>query len=239
MRVFQLLLLGMSLMATIAGCQANKAVAPRTWADKTAAPADEGAMPVTVSKQQRLQEAMEGLRYESGRGEIDRKVAGEVRDGGADADAMASFERGEELLAENRRVEAIEAFTLAVLIAPEVPALYEGLGRALKDKGLMEEAKAAFGSALDRDPDFLDARVQLAVATEMLGRQEEANRAWRDVLALAPDHVQAHTRLAIGLYYLHEFDAAWEHVHRVEGMSHEVPPQFRILLANRLSDPAE
>lgn len=230
--------------AVLAGCQRSltpdSGVASRVDSntDRGIPPTGGAASPPGTYRKARLTKAMRGLTYDSGRVEIDRKAVGKIVRGGTIEQATASFEQGEELLEHNQRVEAIEAFTRAVLIAPGEAVFYEGLGRALMYKGLGKEAEAAFRSALDRAPDFLDGRIQLAVVMQMQARQEEVNRAWRDVLALSPDHLEAHMRLAIGLYYLHDFATAWEHVHTVEGLGDQVPPQFRVLLARRMPEPS-
>lgn len=184
-----------------------------------------------------LADAMRGLRYDSGRVEIDHAVADTIARRGTRAEALAEYERGRELLQRNQRILAIKAHTRAVLIAPDEPLVYEGLAAALLAKGKVAEAVAAWRTALDLDPERLEARLHLAEALQRQRRFAGAAATFRQVLKQDPQCAAAHARLAVVLYYLGDDAGAWQHVHRAEALGAPVPPQFRALLARRTPEP--
>ncbi|MFQ5807266.1 MAG: tetratricopeptide repeat protein [Phycisphaerae bacterium] len=186
-----------------------------------------------------LWRAMRGLRYDSGRVEIDEPVADTIAQPGTRAQAIAEYERGKTLLRRNMRIQAIEAHTRAVLIMPDEAVLYEGLGTALLTVAKTTEATAAFRTALDLDPRYLPARFRLAEALQRQRQFQEAADRLREVIRMDPNHAEAHTRLAILLYYLGDDTGAWAQVHAAETLGSSVPPQFRELLARRTPEPSE
>lgn len=220
----------------LTACQSSQPCGPQPGA--AVDPGQETAPPSEYRKAL-LWRAMRGLRYESGRVEIDEPAAATIARRGTRAQAMSEYERGETLLRRNMRIQAIEAHTRAVLIAPDEAALYEGLGAALLAKGKTPEAVAAYRTALDRDSQNLAARLGLADALQRQRQFEEAAEAFREVIRLDPSHAQAHGRLAILLYYLDDDASAWAHVHNAEALGAAVPPQFRELLARRTPEPGK
>lgn len=193
--------------------------------------------PPSDYRKARLASAMRGLRYDSGRVERDEPAASQVIAGVADA--QASYERGLVELELNRRVEAIEAFTHAVLIDPDVAEYYEGLGTALVYKRHEQEGVAAFRTALDVDSELASARFKLADALQRTGDRAGAIEQFRELIDAQPDHAEAHARLAVLLYYAEDNAGAWRHVHDAEALGGSVPPQFRVLLARQMTEPAE
>jgi Flp pilus assembly protein TadD len=186
-----------------------------------------------------LRQAMRGLRYDSGRVEIDQAAAATVAERGTVEQAMAEYARGQDLLRHNQRIRAIAAHTRAVLIAPEQAVLYDGLGAALMAKQRGPEAIAAFRTALDLDAQSVSARFNLAEALRRAGRFADAIEALSDVVRVEPGHAEAHSRLAALLYYLERDVEAWAHVHEAESLGASIPPQFRELLARRTAEPVE
>ena len=71
----------------------------------------------------------------------------------------------------------------------------------------------------------------------MQGDFQQAIETWGRVLAVDPNHAKTHERLAIVLYYLHDYQQSWRHVHAAEALGHQVPPQFRPLLEARMPEP--
>ena len=65
------------------------------------------------------------------------------------------------------------------------------LGRDLISKARLQEALIEFRRALSIDPDFLDARFELAGAARLLGRYEEALEHYAACLAIRADDVEA------------------------------------------------
>jgi len=229
------------LAATLAvgGCQSGGE--PSDAAINANAVRDRGATidPGSNYKKELDRIAMRGLRYDSGRVEIDEAVAGELV---PQPDlALADIERNaglHELLEMNDRHAAIAALTRAVLHDPNDPLSYEALGRALLYKGKTAESEAAFRTALDLAPRFHDARFQLGSMLQMSGRNAEAVEQWLFVVADDANHAQAHARLATELYYAGRYEESWRHVNAAERLGHAIPPQFRPLLAARMSEPA-
>jgi len=190
-------------------------------------------------KEERLAEAMRGLRYDSEGVEVDESMAAQIPNrGDADAAEEAYLQGREMLFQVNDRVAAISAFTRAVILIPDVPRYYAGLGQALRYKGKMQEALAAFRTALALDPEYFEARRQFAVAVQMTGKYEEALSAWERVIDLDPEFGEAHGRLAILSYYMADYIEAWQHVHRAERLEYDLPSQFRSLLEAKMPEPA-
>jgi tetratricopeptide (TPR) repeat protein len=220
----------------LTACQSSQPCVPQPGSEVD--PGQETAPPSEYRKAL-LWRAMRGLRYDSGRVEIDEAVAATIAQRGTPAQAMSEYERGRTLLRRNMRIQAIEAQTRAVLIAPDEAVLYEGLGAALLAMGKTPEAVAAYRTALDLDPQRVPARLGLADALQRQRRFEESADAFRDVIRLDPSHAEAHSRLAILLYYLDDDAGAWAQVHEAEALGASVPPQFRELLARRTPEPVE
>lgn len=216
------------------GCESEQTAA-RLTADEQVA----GGAVSPDYRQERMQQAMRGLVYDTGLVEIDQPVAAELTGGRNPQAAQAEYEEGWRMLHEvNDRVGAIAAFTRSVMLDPDVPRHYTGLGRALMLKGKMNESLAAFRTALLMNPDDFDAQLGLAQAMERgNGSSEDAILAWQRVLELDPSHDEAHVRLAILLYYSGDYAESWDHVHQAEAMGQGVPPQFRPLLASQMAEP--
>jgi tetratricopeptide (TPR) repeat protein len=220
----------------LTACRSSQPCAPKPDVEVGAS---EGTAPPSEYREALLRQAMRGLRYESGRVEIDEPVAAAIAQRGTREQALVEYERGKALLRRNMRIQAIEAHTRAVLIAPDEAVLYEGLGAALLAKDKTAEAIAAYRTALDLDPRYSAAHFGLADALQRQRNFNDAAAAYREVIQLDPNHAPAHTRLAVLLYYLDDDAGAWAHVHRVEALGSSVPAQFRELLAQRTPEPSE
>jgi cytochrome c-type biogenesis protein CcmH len=87
--------------------------------------------------------------------------------------------------------EAVRALRHALKLAPQRADLWEMLGQALTleaDNKLTDEAKAAYGEALKRDPSAVVSRFQLARARIEGGDKAGGIAAWKAILAgLAPN----------------------------------------------------
>ena len=207
------------------------------------APASAGdAEPVTLSRQgyksEQVRLAMRGLFYGTG---PDATVAVdpeqtlvEVEDLAASATAVSE---GYELIGLNRRNEALATMTRAVLLAPENPWAYEGLGDALVVRRKYEEAGAAFRTGLALAPDSAQLNHKLGDILVRLDDRSTAVGLFQRALELDPDHAPARERLALQLYYLGRSAEAWAEVHAAEARGDTVPPQFRALLAGVHPEP--
>jgi len=83
---------------------------------------------------------------------------------------------------------ALEACRSAVLNGLELPHGHACLGMVYNDTGKYEEAVTAFGRALTRDPNYVEAVQGQAHAYEMLRRPEQAERTYRQALRLRPGY---------------------------------------------------
>lgn len=193
--------------------------------------------PLSEWKEQRTTQAMRGLRYDSGRVELDQPAASEIAPQRSREQAFAEMRRGVELAQQNYKTDALATLTKAVLLAPDEGELYLPLGWALEAKSKTNAALAAFATMLDLLPESLDARVALALTLQRSGDGLAAIDMWNSVLERRAGDAEAHRRLAILYYYQNDYAAAWLHVGAVEDLNQTVPPQFRSLLASRSPEP--
>lgn len=185
--------------------------------------------PIDRYKQQRLNEALRGLIFDSGRVAIDPAVAREYPRGDL-ARATERFDAGTQHYTHNEFVEAIGALRDAIMIAPNLTAAYEVLGDALLAKGEVAWARAAYRTALEADPQQVGLLLRIARTWEMEGDLGQAIAAYEQVLQVDPGVAEAHERLAVQLYYAGDLAGAWAHVEQAEALGHEMPAQFVALL---------
>ncbi len=135
-------------------------------------------------------------------------------------------------------LDAIKAYCDAIRAAPDLTEPYNGLGLALRLQNKPNEAIAAFNSALINDPQFTDARYNLAITLWMLGERANATQQMQQVANQQSDHALAFEKLAIWHYYDTDDEAAWGYVHAALELDHEMPPQFMALLRGRTPEPS-
>ena len=181
-------------------------------------------------KEERKRQAQLGLLYDSGKVVIDPAVAATIVAGPDPRQALEEFQRGQDLLAKNWVLDAIQAHTKAVLLAPDDPKMYLGLGDALRAKPWEDKAEAAYRTAMDLGVDTPELRYTVAMLLLLQGEREAGLDQLESTLDLDPNHVQALERLAINRYYVGQYAEAWDAVHRAEALGHSVPPQFMALL---------
>jgi len=201
------------------------------------ASAEGASPPIEDYRNARYRHAIRGLTYESGFVELGTDAQEVLAEGHRGEDFDALLERGADRLEHNMVIEALETYTLAVLVDSAAASAYEGLGRAFVAKGKTENAIASFRTALRLDPSLTEARYRLGAAYWMQGGFQEAVEMWREVVDLDSNHVMTHERLAIALYYLGDYQGSWGHVHAAEALGHVVPPQFRPLLETQMPEP--
>lgn len=237
MRVFCLV----TIVATVwfgaaVGCRSGQ---PATGTDLI--PTDVGTRGVSpegyVDRHERLRRALEGLVFESGFVEVD--TVGRPRFGGSgdEGKALERYREGLELIERNERTAAIRTMKEAILIAPELAVVYDGLGTALLTKGETAYAIAAFRTALRIDEEFIDARYHLAGSLNMEMRLTESIEEYGRVLAADAQYRDANSRLAIAHYYQGDYAESWRYVHAADAAEQPTPPQFRSLLGAKMPDP--
>jgi protein O-mannosyl-transferase len=111
------------------------------------------------------------------------------------ANYIALDNYGRALLKKGKLPEAVQAFTAAVELRPDLDASRCGLGSALMEQGKYEEATAQFTRVLDLQPDNVPARSQLGMVLGRQGKVAEAVEAFTRVLRLCPDDAAAHNNL--------------------------------------------
>lgn len=205
------------------------------YAPQTATSEASPVNPIEQYKQKVVREAMEGLRYDTGRVEIDKRHPRNLEGVGNFDAARAAYERGQyDLNNHNNFLGAIRNFSDAVIIAPNEPNLYIALGEALSYKGQTKPAEAAFRTAIDFDPNLIDARQDLANLLYSSGRSNEAIEEWNTILTLDPNNAEAHGRLALAYYYQNDYAKSNNHLRRADQLGYDgIPAQFRPLLASR------
>jgi tetratricopeptide (TPR) repeat protein len=178
-------------------------------------------------------EATQGIVFDTARGvvEVDRLASGTSRT----ADEQLAAADG--LFEGNRVVEAMGRYVLAARHDPARVEAYLGMGLVLARKGKDEEAIVAFRTAVDRDPEHLDARYRLANSLWAVSRQEDAIHEMNLLVTIDDLHARAHERLAVWQYYTGDYDAAWRHLHRAEELGQAVPGQLVPLLEKQMPDP--
>ncbi|MCU0524008.1 MAG: tetratricopeptide repeat protein [Elainella sp. Prado103] len=98
------------------------------------------------------------------------------------------LEAGQVLIEERNFAEAIELYELAIQAYPEAASLYQALGFVQERSHQLEEAKANYRQAIDRDPQ-VPAWVYIALG-RLLGQQEQ----WDESLLLYQSGIAYHTK---------------------------------------------
>ncbi|MEM7584175.1 MAG: hypothetical protein AAF560_12380 [Acidobacteriota bacterium] len=181
-------------------------------------------------KQGLIQQATAGLIFEDDRVEIEHGRVSSVDDV---ATARAAMRLGADHLERGRRLEALAAYTRAVLAAPRTPAPYLGLARALGAKGRSREARAAVKKAIGLAPNGSEAYELLGSLEERLGHREAAILAYQKALVVAPGQGRPHARLAVLHALRGERRSAQRHLAAARDAGAAVPARISDLLAGR------
>ncbi len=110
--------------------------------------------------------------------------------------------------------KATDDFLGAQQAALERPESWLMLGVFAHDRGDRSAAEFAYRKAIERDPAFVPARMNLAVLLDGLDRTEEAEKQLREVLALSPDYGEGHYALGLVLAARREYRDAERHLER-------------------------
>lgn len=95
---------------------------------------------------------------------------------------------GREYFDRGQYVAAIHEIEEALRLVPEFPDLHNQLGLALGMNGDREPAVAAFRRALELNPNYMEARLNLAIVYNELGRYDEALEEFAVESRRDPDH---------------------------------------------------
>ena len=113
----------------------------------------------------------------------------------------ATIQRGEELFAQGKIAESRDCFLAILAETPEDLQALNDLGVALSTLGERREAEGKFLKALEQDPDYLDARLNLAGLYHQDRNWEEEARQLEACLAVSPQDASLVRQLA-GAYSL-------------------------------------
>lgn len=95
--------------------------------------------------------------------------------------------------------------------APEDPAAHVYLARRYIQQGNVEQAIAEYEAAIDLDPGFVEAYVDLGGVLLRENDLEGALERFEEALAIDPDHVKAHLGMGDVYLQMREYDAAAYH----------------------------
>lgn len=195
-----------------------------------------GTMPKTMQKlkEKELLEAMRGLDYSSGRVRL-AADSGQIAGPGTPAEVRAQIAKAQESYDRNGGSQCVREFTKAVIMDPENPRALYGLAKALITEGEVRRAEAALRTALDYNPRYVDAQIELGWTLQRLDRFEDAMRAFERAARLDRTNGDVHARIAILAYYLHQNDKALEHLKIADRLGGNVPPQFRDHLRDQIN----
>lgn len=129
------------------------------------------------------------------------------------ASALEPYNRGVDLMAQERLAEAERQFRLALDTAPELQAAGYNLALVQMKRGKYDEAVAQLDGLIAQRPDDLDFRFARGNALFQLTRFDEATAEFETILAQDPQHRRAQFSLARSLQEagrLGAARAAWE-----------------------------
>jgi len=173
-----------------------------------------GAMapvPPSAERERELANALSGLIFEEHAVLVDPALAGEAGSL-SEGELLALLDEAEGYLARGRAIRALTAFTQAIIAAPDRATSYEGLARGLIREGKPAWAQAAYETALDLEPTWLEVRFAVGNTLARQGKLEEAMDVWRRVAAENPALGDVHGRLATGYYLLGLYDLSRTHL---------------------------
>jgi tetratricopeptide (TPR) repeat protein len=131
-------------------------------------------------------------------------VEGKVTVGIGKMDAAIAIAPRAEYLAQRARLfvlarrdgDALASASAALAAVPEDALTYDTIGCVYARLGDHASALQCFTPAVERDPDNLEYRYNLALALGFLGRTAEATEHYQAILARAPAHGRAHYALS-------------------------------------------
>jgi tetratricopeptide (TPR) repeat protein len=122
------------------------------------------------------------------------ELLAEIRHLDPDAVSLAR-ERALQVLRHGEPERAAEMLEVLVEKHPRFPDLRHILGLAYGDMGLIEEAMACFRQALELNPHYLKARINLGFTLMELERYDEARQELESALTVDPEHPLAKSAL--------------------------------------------
>jgi tetratricopeptide (TPR) repeat protein/serine/threonine protein kinase len=106
--------------------------------------------------------------------------------------------KGEEAVLVDRE-ERIGCYRVALALRPNASAAHVNLGKALKEKGQLDEAITAYRKAIGLDPKHVVAHNNLGIALSAKGQVDAAIAEYRTAIELEPKYALAHNNLGNAL----------------------------------------
>ncbi|MGH7531459.1 MAG: tetratricopeptide repeat protein [Gemmatimonadales bacterium] len=109
---------------------------------------------------------------------------------------------------------ALDTALAAGVSAYDVELIYTVLGNALNELGRFDDAIAAHRKALEINPRFHEAWVNLGIVYRLLGEYDHAEQSYLKALELAPDYAELHASLGALYIFRDEAPRAVESLER-------------------------
>lgn len=122
--------------------------------------------------------------------------------------AACWFNQGNAYSALGEFDHAVDAFLRSIELE-DVAAKHYNLANALYAQGDLEQAAIAYCDVIERSPDSIDARINLAVVLREMDRLGDAEDMLREALCLAPEDADVHFNLALLLLQQGRLAEAW------------------------------
>ncbi|MDQ2645906.1 MAG: tetratricopeptide repeat protein [Myxococcota bacterium] len=126
------------------------------------------------------------------------------------------------LLFQTGRLEEARQYLERAASIESAPRYLTGLGEVLHQLGKLDLAAEAFGRILEREPDYPDARLNLATVLIDAGIRREAIDLLEEALARGPDGARLRSTLSWLWYHLHRPDQALPHAKRAAELAPDV-----------------
>lgn len=139
----------------------------------------------------------------------------------APKEARQEYDKGLQLLMQNRLKEGVPHLTKSISLYPKFVAAHTALGSAYLDLGQNELARAEFAQALSLDDHLPYSYMNLGRAELALQNYPAAEESIRKASSIAPLDLHLLTALAYTQLLNHHYDAVIDTVHQVHGRDHD------------------
>ncbi len=114
--------------------------------------------------------------------------------------AQSAFQRGNDLLIQNRWTEALKAFSRALVLWPEYPEVMNSMGRTLAEMGEHQRAVVCYAKALSLRPNYAKALCNMGYSLQAVGRTGEAIESLLQAVHIDPEFADAYVHLSASFY---------------------------------------
>ncbi|HKF97307.1 MAG TPA: tetratricopeptide repeat protein [Steroidobacteraceae bacterium] len=127
------------------------------------------------------------------------------------------------------RAAALEHLERAAALLPDLPAVWNNRGNALRELGRASDALMSHQRSLELAPGYAPAHIGLGAALQALGRLPEALANYERAIELAPQQAEARNNRAVVLHLLGRLEEAL----REFGVALTLAPDYASALLNR------